>query len=76
MEKESNIERHLLAHLSWYDFDLGRSTIFPTCLATSANFPSAQAELGRGWNSINQNQPHPGMSADVPTISRIRQRLN
>ena len=38
---------HLLACLGWVDFDLGCSTILPSCSASSANFPSAQAQLGR-----------------------------
>ena len=32
--------------LGWVDLDLGYSPILPTCSATSANFPSAQA-VGR-----------------------------
>ena len=50
---------HLL--LGWVDFDLWCSTILPqapSCSASSANFPSAQAEPGRGLNSQNQSQPN------------------
>ena len=36
----------LLANLGWVDFDLGCSTILPTFLPTSVNFPSAQLESG------------------------------
>ena len=56
---------HLLANFGWIDFDLGCSTILPSCSASSANFPSAQAEPGRGWNSQNQSQPNPGSPGDV-----------
>ena len=51
---------HLLVNLGWVDFDLGCFTILPSCSASSANFPSAQAEPGRGWNSQNQSQPNRG----------------
>ena len=50
---------HVLVDLGWVDFDLGDSTILPICLATSAKFPSAQADLGRKWNSQNPTQPNP-----------------
>ena len=56
---------HLLANFGWIDFDLGCSTILPSCSASSANFPSAQAEPGRGWNSQNQCQPNQGSPGDV-----------
>ena len=49
---------HLLANLGWVDFDLECSTILPSCSTSSANFPSAQAEPGRGWNNKNQSQPN------------------
>ena len=62
-------EGHLLANLGWVEFDLGCSTILPTCSATSAKFPSAQAELGRGWKSINQSQPIPGSPADASSCT-------
>ena len=39
---------HLPANMGLVDFDLGCSTVSPTISATSANFPSAQAKLGRG----------------------------
>ena len=35
------------------------STILPICPAASAKFPSAQAELGRQWNTQNSSQPNP-----------------
>ena len=38
---------HLLANLGWADLDLVCSTILPSCPASSANFPSAQAEPDR-----------------------------
>ena len=52
---------HLLANLGWVDFDLGCSAILPTYSATSANFPLAQTELGRGWNTakVRQEMPNP-----------------
>ena len=56
---------HLLANLGWVDFGVGRSTILPTCSATSVNVSSAQAELGRGWNNTNQSQPNPGSPGDA-----------
>ena len=34
---------HFRANLGWLDFDLGCSTILPSCSASSANFTSAQA---------------------------------
>ena len=43
---------------------LGYYTICPRFSASSANFPSAQAESGRGWNSQNQSQPNPGSLGD------------
>ena len=50
---------HLLANLGWVGFDLGCSTIVPSCSTSSASFPSAQAEPGRGWNSHTQSQFNP-----------------
>ena len=44
---------HLLVHLGWVDFNLNS----PAAPATSATFPSAQAELGRPWNIIIQVDP-------------------
>ena len=35
----------------------------PTFSASSANFPSAQAEIGRGWENKNLSQPNPGLRA-------------
>ena len=40
---------HVLVDLGWVDHNLGVSPILPICPATSAKFPSAQAELGRQW---------------------------
>ena len=57
---------HLLANLGWVDFDLGCSTILPSCSASSANFSSVKAEIGRGWNSQNQSRPNPGSPGDGP----------
>ena len=66
-------ETHLLANLGWVDLDLGYSTILPSCSASSANFPSAQAEPGRGWNGQNQSQPNPGSPGDgSPCRERMR----
>ena len=71
---------NLLANLGWFDFDLGCSTVLPTCSTTSANFPSAPDELGRGRNSTNQSQPNPGSAGDGPpfiksVFSRLSQGL-
>ena len=52
------LQGDLLANLGWVDFDSGCFTILPTCSATFADFPSARAELGRGWNSTDQSQPN------------------
>ena len=60
---------HLLANLGWFDLDLGCSTILPSCSASSAKFPSAQAEPGRGWNSQNPSQQNP-VSAHFGTPCR------
>ena len=46
--------------LGWLWF--GCSTILPSCTAPSARFPSAPAELGRRWNSLNKSQPIPDES--------------
>ena len=37
-------------------------TILPSFPATAANFPSAQAEPDRGWNSQNLRQPNRQLS--------------
>ena len=63
---------HLLANLGWVDFDLGCSTMLPSCPASSANFPSAQAEPGRGWNNQNTSQPNRGSPGDVSPCNYIR----
>ena len=44
---------------------MGCSTILSSCSASSAYFPSAQAEQGRGWNNQNQSQPTPAFRADA-----------
>ena len=49
----------MLADLGWVDFDLSVPPILPSCPAASAKFPSAQAELGRQWNTQNSSQPNP-----------------
>ena len=54
----------LLANLGWVDFDLGCSTILPSCSAASAKFPPSQAKLGRQWNFQNSSQPNPGSPGD------------
>ena len=48
---------HLLVDLGWVDYDLAVAQ--PSCPATSAKFPSAQAELGRQCNTQNSSQPNP-----------------
>ena len=45
---------HLLANLGWVDFDLRCSTILPSCPASSAKFPPAQAEWA-GQLGIRRN---------------------
>ena len=45
--------RHLVGQLDWVDYGLRCSTILPSCAANSANFPTAEVETGRGWNSQN-----------------------
>ena len=67
--------RHLLANLGWVDFDMGCSTILPTCSATSASFLSARIEQGRGRNSTNQSQPNPGYQ-EMPNPVMHRYLLN
>ena len=46
---------HLLVDLGWVDFDFGLPL---SCPVASAKFPSAQAELGRQWNTQNLSQPN------------------
>ena len=67
---------HLLANLGWVDFDLGCSTILPSCSAASAKFPPAQAELGRQWNSQNASQPNPGSPGDGSPCTTITARTD
>ena len=64
-------ETPLLTNLGSVDFDLGYSAILPSCSSSSANFPSAQAETGRGRNSQNQSQLNPGSTGDGSPCSRI-----
>ena len=64
--KPTNYRVAQLLALGRVDFDLGCYTILPTCSATSAIFPSAQVELGRGWNIPNQSQPNPSSPGDGP----------
>ena len=60
---------HLLANLSWVDFDLGCSIIsLPSCSASSANF---QAEPGRGQNILNQSQTNQSLPGDGSPFSAI-----
>ena len=40
--------------LGWVDFDLGCSPVLPSCPASSAWFPPAQAYSGRQWNNKNK----------------------
>ena len=47
---------HLLANLGWVDLDLECSTILPSCSASSANCPSAQAEGGTSKIKVNPTQ--------------------
>ena len=47
---------HLLVDLGWVDFDSG---VPQSCPATSAQFPSVQAESGRQWNTQNSSHPNP-----------------
>ena len=59
---------HHLADLGWIDFDSAVPSTLPSCSAHSAKLSSAQAELGRQWNSQDQSQPklpNPGPRGDV-----------
>ena len=47
------------------NLDFGCSTILPNHTASSANFPSAQAEPGRRWSIPNLSQPNPGLRNDA-----------
>ena len=49
----------MLVDLGWFDFNLGVPPILPSCPVLSAQFQSAQAELGRQWTTQNQSQPSP-----------------
>ena len=51
--------RHHVSDLGWVDLDV--PLILPSCSASSATFPSAQAESGRPCNIQNQSQPNPGL---------------
>ena len=65
-------EVHLLADLGWVDLDLECSSIFPNYTANSANFLSAQAELGRQWNNKDQIQPNEPMDRrNLVAVSRL-----
>ena len=46
--------------------DLGYYPNLPTCSATCANFPSAQAE--RGWNNTDQSHPNPVVKLTLPSV--------
>ena len=52
---------NLHADLSWVGltFILVCHHLTYSCAATSAKFPSAQAELSRQWNTKNSSQPNP-----------------
>ena len=56
--------------MGWVDLDLRCSTILPTCSASSAIFPSAQADPGRGRNSPLQGQPNPAIRQDGPPCNK------
>ena len=49
---------HLVIDLGLVDLEIECSTILPTCQATSAKFPPAEAELDRQWNNQNLSQPN------------------
>ena len=51
------------------------STILPCYLSDSAITPSAQAELGRQWNDLNQCQPNPGGKPPAPPCNTGSVRL-
>ena len=48
------------------NLDFGCSTILPNHTASSANFPSSNAEPGRRWNCQNQSPPNPSQRRDGP----------
>ena len=50
----------------------------PSCPATSAKFQSAQAELGRQWNTQNPSQPNPGIlrADESPCMIGVKTLLN
>ena len=54
-----------VSDLGWVDFDLDVPLIMPSFSASSATFPSAQAESGGQRNSQNQSQPNPGQRPAV-----------
>ena len=62
---------HLQANLGWVDLDSGCSTILPSCSVSSAKFPPAQTQPGRGWNSQNQSQPNRGLPGDWSPCSGV-----
>ena len=43
--------------MGWVDYDLGCSTIWSTCSATSANIPSTKAECGRPKEHKSKSTP-------------------
>ena len=52
----TDLQGYVLVDLGWVDFDF---CVPPSCPAASAKFPSAQAELGRQWNTQNPSQQNP-----------------
>ena len=47
----------------------------PSCLANSAKLESAQAELGRQWQTQNQGQPNLGLRGDALTLYQVGRPL-
>ena len=57
--------------LDWLSFGGSTMLHLPSCPAASAQFPSAQAELGRQWKNQNPSQPNPGLWADETPCSPV-----
>ena len=61
-----NMVAHLLRQFACVYFFLFSSTFLPNCPASSTNFPSAQAEPGRGWNNQILCQPNTTIRGNGP----------
>ena len=62
---------HLHANQGWVDFDLGCSTILPSCSAAFAKFPPAQAESAESGTvkiQVNPTQVRQEMGHPIPEL--------